>query len=280
MFAEMHHGIRFELFPDPEIEPEILRGRRQRGAVVDGAGLLGKPAGRLDPDKDVPEEDARNRDGRLGTRGLGPVRAQLLQAMRGQRPHELPQPGGFQGVSRLFPIRMLRIIRGPGLKPRHELLGVRRHRLHAVALPGQAPENIDRARGRIQPDPVANPAIPVRVIRENQCDFFLPVVAGPQPRPATGQLRDKVHLPEVRHETFHRKLRLGDQGVILLEPDHRGEDAPVDLRQRHVHRNLGRRESNRMPHPRLPAAQSHRRLKDRAGDPFKKRQAQGVVHAH
>ena len=59
VLADMNHGVGLEDVADPTIIGDVMMGRSQVRAVVDGDGIFAEATGRLQADKDVAKVDAR-----------------------------------------------------------------------------------------------------------------------------------------------------------------------------------------------------------------------------
>ena len=82
MFSNVDHGVGFEDIPDPAIVGDVMMGRSQVRAVVDGDGMFAESPGRLQADKDVTQVDARYGQASVGavnlSRRLTPSLGHLL----------------------------------------------------------------------------------------------------------------------------------------------------------------------------------------------------------
>ena len=134
-------------------------------------------------------------------------------------------------------------------EPLDQRVAVRRNVIDGIAGIRQRPQHADRARRRIEADAVAEPAVLVRVVGEHDGD------------PPLGRRRPPESNPvgrELRHEFDPVRLRLVGDDVGLgqrvaprdaLERHGAADNAPVDLRQRDVHRDIARRQSLRAVAP-------------------------------
>ena len=123
-----------------------------------------------------------------------------------------------------------------------EGVAARRDAVHLVARGRHRPEELDGAGRGVEPDPVAEAPVAVRVVREHDPD---PPLGGrgagevdPRAREPGGE-RDPVAPRDVRHD---RALGPGIEPGLGLERDRAREDPPVHLGERDVHRDVARGE--------------------------------------
>ena len=108
----------------------------------------------------------------------------------------------------------------------------------AVARTFERAQQLDDAGGGIQSHPVAEPAVTIGIVGEDDREAAFADRRAAEPQPARSEPRHE--LDPVRHRLVgdQRALRGFVEASLALEGDRTREDSPVHLRQRHVHRDV------------------------------------------
>ena len=122
----------------------------------------------------------------------------------------------------------------------------------------------DRRSRRVEADAVADPAVAVRIIGEDQRDAAFRRRLRSQPRPIAREIGDKGDAVGDRLVADEIGLGLGIAAERRLERHRPRENAPVDLRERHIHREIPRAEPSRSGAPALLVTAGKDHLQDRA----------------
>ena len=272
VLAHVHDRVHPRPLPEPRVEGEVAVGGYQVGVVIGGGGVdVVAPRG-LKPDRDVAEADRWYGEARTGafafalpcpgqevgvTLGRPPSFAHGPANLRGKRSEEREVVVEGKPLPDLAP-RHPRVCR-PGRDRGDEGVAARRDAVHGVTRGGHRVQELDGARRGVEPDPVAEPAVPVRVVREHDGDPPLGGRGGgevdPRPREIRGE-RHPVATRDVGHDrAFGKRVEPG----LRLERHRAGEDPPVHLGERDVHRDVARGEPLRPAFPVFlaPAREHH-----------------------
>ena len=155
-------------------------------------------------------------------------------------------------------------VRRPRRDGLDEGVAVRGQVFHPVPGDRHRAQELDGAGRGVEPDPVAEPPVPVRVVREHDRDAAFPRRRRGEVDPRARKIRaegDPVRPRRVGHD---RALGQGVEPVFRLERNGAGEDAPVHLREGDVHRDVARGEPVRPLLPLLLAAAREHHLEDRS----------------
>ena len=132
-----------------------------------------------------------------------------------------------------------------------------------VALLAQGTKDVQRRRRGVQADAVADPAIAGRVVGQHQRHPFFRVWLARQLGPAPRQFGDEIHALVVGEIADHVALAAFAAPGQALETDRPGDDASVQLRQRHVHGQVARPQALRVVQPERAVVQRADRLQHR-----------------
>ena len=226
---------------------------------------------RLDPDHRIAEVHRRQHEAILGRTEEG-VGLGLPPAAGDRAPHGLRQGGEEAGVvgegeRDLGGARAgVAGVGGARGEPRHQRGTVRRRALDAVAGVREGGHDARRARRRVEADSVADAPVAVRIVGEHQGDSARGRRSTCEAHPGGGEAGDEAAAFLVRLRDHDGRLRRLVEAGLGLERDRAGEDAPVDLGQRHVHGDVAGREAAGRPPPtaarwrrrRSPAAPARR----------------------
>ncbi|MNF78471.1 hypothetical protein D3C84_606560 [compost metagenome] len=104
----------------------------------------------------------------------------------------------------------------------------------------QGAQDVQRSGRGIEPHAVADATVAGRVIGQNQRDAFLTVRHPRQIDPAPRQFGHKIHAFGCRPIADHIRLAALAAPRQILEADRPTDDAPIQFRQRNVHRQIPR----------------------------------------
>ena len=135
--------------------------------------------------------------------------------------------------------------------------------VHVVARSGHRSEEHHGSRRGVEPDPVAEPAVPVRVVREHDGDPPLGGRGGGEVDPRPREVRGERHPVAPRDVGHDRALGALVEPGLRLERHRAGEDPPVHLGERDVHRDVARGEPLRPALPVLLAPPREHHLEHR-----------------
>ena len=133
-------------------------------------------------------------------------------------------------------------VRRAGRDRRDEGVPVLGDAVHVVARGGHRPEELHGPRRGVEPDPVAEPPVPVRVVREHDGDPPLGGRGGGEVDPRPREVRGERHPVAPRDVGDDRALGALVEPGLRLERHRAGEDPPVHLGERDVHRDVARGE--------------------------------------
>ena len=248
VLAEMDDRVGAKILSNPGISREIAVRRHQRGIVIGRFRIDVVAARRLDQHRDIAGAKAGNRQAaaikpaRAEERialGWAPARGdRLLHAGRQSREERRVVGEGQRLLGRRAGICVGRA----GEQPSDQRLAVFRGVGDPVAGPRQRPQDRDRRGRRVEADTVADAAVAVWVVGEDQRDAALPSRLRPQPRPVARQIGDKGDAVGDRPVADEIGLGLGVAAERRLERNRARENAPVDLGERHIHREVARAE--------------------------------------
>ena len=154
---------------------------------------------------------------------------------------------------------------------------------------GHRAQQLDGPGRGVQSHAVADPPVAVRIVREHDADAPLAHRRRREVDPGARQIRGELHPVGARRIRHHRAFGQRVEPGLGLERHRAGEDASIDLGQRHVHRDVARGQPLRPARPALlvtarehhlkhgPAARIERRrpaFRPRRGH----REAGGVQH--
>ncbi|MNZ70983.1 hypothetical protein D3C78_893350 [compost metagenome] len=134
---------------------------------------------------------------------------------------------------------------------------------HRIAGTLQGTQDIQRRCRGVETDAVADAPVAGRVVGQHQGDALVGVGLARQIDPAPRQLDDEVHALAVGLVADHVALAALAAPGQALEADRPGDDAPVQLGQRHVHGQVARAEALRVVLPALAVVQRADRLQHR-----------------
>ena len=141
---------------------------------------------------------------------------------------------------------------------------VRRACRRSDSRPPPAPRRPRSPRRRVEADAVADAAVAVRVVGEDHRDPALGRRLVPQPRPVAREIGDKGDAVGDRPVADEIGLGLGVAAERRLKRHGARQDAAVDLRQRHIHRQVARGEAARARAPACFVAAGEHHLQHRA----------------
>ncbi len=272
VLAEMHDGVRPQHVAQPGVEGEVVVRRHQVGRVVAGLRVDIVAARRLHADDDIAEALDRQREApaihlarneeRVGL-GRSPALLDLPAHLPGQLVPEKVIVDQRQRLTALAPCPVGQPVRRPRLDARHQV-GRIAGRAHD-AIPGLAEraQHADDALGRVQPDAVRQSPVAVRIVGQHDGDALVARRLGAQPRPGRRQPRrkdDPRPLGAIGGDPALGRLVIPR---LALEADGPRQDPPVDLGQRHVHRDVARRQPRHALAPGLLGAAREHDLENR-----------------
>ena len=280
VLADMHHSVGPENLPNPAVIGQVMVGRGQVRAVIDGDGIFAKAAGRLQADENVAQFQAGNRQGIPGAidlaRRIPPSRLQLLLYGRVKigKPLGILAAGYLAGGQfQLLRGQGIPVVAAPGNDAVYQFIPISRDVIHPVAGILQSVEQRDyRGRG-IQADGVADAGVFSGVVAHNNGNALVGVGFAAQVGPFDGQAGQGVHA--VR--SGHIALQAGKgQGIVaagvavalrgrrrfLLKGNGNGDNAAVELGQGYIHRGVDGAEAQGIVGPFLAGAGADDALQD------------------
>ena len=272
VLAEMDNGVGREDMAKPQIHGEVVVRRDKIGRVVGGLGIDVVAAGRLYAHDKVAvkahgkAEDAAVAHGVVLWRAPSGLDVLLhLLWQRGQEGlvcGELESGGGI-GCAPL-PSGVCRA----GAQVADEVGAVPWGFRDLVALAFQRLHGGDHALGRVETDAVAKAPVAVGVVRHDEGHPAARRGQVAQPCPVRGQRRGEVGA--VRGGLEGRCHGVGGRvaGRFALEAHGPCQDAPVELRQGHVHGDVARGEARRRGAPLVGLAGAKHQLEDRGVEGF------------
>ena len=223
----------------PRIEREVAVRGHQVGVVVGRLRVDVVAARRLQADDHVAALE-RGQGELVGggevervVPGLAPAFVDAAAHRRRQRVEEPAVRAQAQGDRYLAAVP--RGVGRPAAEPPDQCVAVAREVRDAMARAFEGAQQLDHAGGGVQSDPVADPAVAVRVVGEDDREAAPFDRRAAQPQPARGELRDELDPVGHRLVDDQRALRGLVETGLALEGDCAGEDPPVDLGQCHVH---------------------------------------------
>ena len=269
VLAEVDDGVRAEAAlldrrRQPAVRREVVVRRRQVGVVVDRDGVLAEAARRLDGEHDVAvlqccQHDLVAVDVERPGRGAPVLDHRLLQR-DGQR----REPGAVVGErhardrrAQLVLGEPLDVVAAGGDERVDELVPVLRELADVVARRAHGLQQQDGGGRGVEADRVADAGVLGRVRRQHQRDPLVGVRDGAQPGVADGDAGDAGRALGVGDVDRHAVL------AGLLERERHGDEPPVELRDRHLHRRVDRRGAGVGGVPVAAAARQAQRLQHR-----------------
>ena len=250
VLAHVHHRMGVEGRAHPRVEGEIAMRRRQVGVVVALLRIDVVATRRLDRDDHVAEPHRRECKAShiLAEEG---VCLRLSPALGDGIPDRLWQRGEEARVVRERERGLGRFGAGIGgvggacREPRHQRRAVHRPVFHPVAGFLQGLHDPHRARRRVETDAVADAPVAVGVVGEHQSHPALRRCRTCEAHPGGGECGDEAAALLVGLRHHHGRLCRLVEARLGLEGDRTGQNAPVDLGQRHVHGDIAGREAAR-----------------------------------
>ena len=251
VLSKVNDGMRAKAVADPRMEGEVAVRRRQVRIVIARRRVDVVATRRLQADRDVAAAEGGNGEAaaiefaRKKERiALGRSPSLEDAGRRGSRQagEEKAVVGARKGLVDASRRQRLRIVGRAGHQPGDQRVAVLRNVLHPVAGGGKRAQHGDGARRRIQADAVADAAVPVRIVGKDDGDPPLGGRRPPQPHPVGSEFGDEGD--PVRFRLVGDDIRLGERIAPrhALERDGAADDASVHFRQRHVHRDVARRQ--------------------------------------
>ena len=240
VLADVNDRVGVEGRAQPGVEGEVAVRRRQVGVVVALLGVDVVAPRRLDRDDDVAEARGGEREaaGAGSVEGVGLRRAPARGDRGADRVRQRGKESRIGGKRERGLGRFRAAVGGVGgasSEPRHQRRAVGRRVLHPVAGVPEGGHDVRRARRRVQADAVADAPVAVGVVGEHQGDAALRRGRAGETHPGGGQGGHEAAALRVRLRHHDGRLRRRVEARLGLERDRAGEDAPVDLGQRHVH---------------------------------------------
>ena len=233
VLAEMDDGVGVESLAQPGVEREIAMRRNEVRVMIGGGGVDVVAARRLHAEDDI----AESRDGESES-AVGDARIGLGGApAAGHRgANRLRQAGERPFVGRD------RIADGAarGDRPTHERAAVGGDVAHLVAGGGEGAQGLQHAGGGVESDAVADAPVARRIIGEHDGDPAPARRGAAQACPGGREGGDELHAVGHGFGGDDRTLRARVPRGFGLERDGAREQAPVDLRQGHVHGDVAR----------------------------------------
>ena len=238
MLAEIDHRVGAETVGQPGIGGEIGVRRHQRRVVIGRFRVEIVAARRLDQHRDIAGAEAGDREPaaieppRTEERvalGGAPALRHLPAARAGGRLAKKAEYSAKDSVSSAGAWGLALV--GPASSRCHQRGAVLGHVAGPVAGLAQRLQDRDRRCRRVEPDPVADAAVPVRVVGEHDRDPPLGRRLGAQPRPVARQIGDKGDPVGDRAIADEIGLGLRVAAERRLERHGARQDAAVDLGQ-------------------------------------------------
>ena len=277
MLAQVDDRIGTEAVGEPGIGREVAMRRHQSRVVIGRLWVEVVAARRLHQHSNVAAAKSRDREppaiepSRTEERvalGRSPLRRDALLHRGGEAREEGGIFGEGQGLVR--PRRRPGVGRA-GQQARHQRGAVFRNVANAVPGLVHGPQHIDCGLRRIEADAVADAAVAVRVIGEDDRDAPLGGRLDAQPCPVARQIGDESDPVGDRAIADEIGLGLGIAAIWkssgrCLERHGARQDAAVDLGQGDIHRQVARAQTPRAGAPCLFVAAREHHLQDRAVD--------------
>ena len=139
-----------------------------------------------------------------------------------------------------------------------ERVAVGRDAVEPVSRGGHRAQQFDGPGRGVQSHAVAEPPVAVRIVREHDPDAPPAHRRRREVDPGAREIRGELHPVGARRIRHHRAFGQRVEPGLGLERHRAGEDASIDLGQRHVHRDVARGEPLRPARPaRLVVAREH-----------------------
>ena len=243
----------------PEPEGEQGMARRQRRIVIGGAPVGDAPAIGRQRHEQIAELRRAEAEGAVADIGIGFRRApRVMDAFR--------DFGWKPGEQAAIVVQRKARLGGARFHRRQQLRRSLRRVGHAVARFGEIADQRDDAGRHVEADGVSRAAGGAGIIRHQQRDLALRTRRSPQARQSGDAIRhdgDAVRLGPARVGGE------GERSVArqrILEGDGAGENAPVELRQHHMHGEIGGPEPARALLPRRAPRRGDHHLQHRRVD--------------
>ena len=218
-------------------------GRYQVRVVVHGAGIYLVTPGRLDADEGQAQAQAGDHHAaiaahRIVLRGAPTLQHSLAIGRRQAIEHRLV----FHKAQALMAGAQVEAVEVVGdaaeqfMDQRGAAVG--QHVRHRIAFGLQGAQDIQRRRRGVQAHAVADATVAGRVVGQDQRNPFLGIGHPRQLDPAACQLSDKIHALGRCAIAHHVRLAALAAPRQVLETDRPADDAPVQLRQGYMHRQV------------------------------------------
>ena len=229
MRADVDDGID-SLLPEPEMERDIGMTRRARQVVIVGIAVPDITALRLNGDDRLAASDRGEMKGAVTAIGIilwcSPRARQIILELLGKTGERLAI---FAHVPSQFTAQE-RVARRP-----HRLdVKSRRRKIRQ--------QRLDRGQ-RIEADGMRDLMRTARIIREHQRKLLVLRGLAGKTVPGSDTRDDRRDAPGIRPMREMRELQIGIALARLLETHDAREQAAVDLRQHHVHREIAGRQA-------------------------------------
>ena len=200
VLAHMDHRIGTKSVLKPGVEGQIIVRRRQIGVVIAGGGIDIVAARRLHRDRYLTEtgcrqdeiaamQAARHKE-RIGLRRAPPPGHGIAQAL-GKAVEIRVVVGQRQGLADLAAGQGAPVIGGSGLHPFDQGVAIGRNMIEIIAGGPQRPQHLDGGGGGIEADAVAQTAVAVGIVGQNQGHPPLGRDLAPQAGPVGRQSGDE-----------------------------------------------------------------------------------------
>ena len=263
VLADVDHRIGPEHIPQPAVVGDIVMGWRQIGVVIDGDGVFAKAARGLQAHEYIAHRHAGNGQPVAGPINLArPIAPRFLQL----RPHRRGKAGipsavipPFHmagGQAQLLISERVGVIAAPLNNPVHQFVAVGGNIVNGVSSVPQGVENADGRGRRVQPDGVADAGVFGGIVAQYDGNALVGVGLPAQNGVAGRQPRQVVHPVGHCHIALHppggEAIAVGRR--FLFERHRHGDNAPVKLRESHIHRRVNRPQPQGAVRPFRPAA--------------------------
>ena len=156
------------------------------------------------------------------------------------------------------------VIGRAGQDIRHQRVAVGRGLVDRIARLRQQVQRVHGGGGRVEADAIGQPSILVRVIRQDDRRASVGGGGAAQGGPVGGEAGDEVDPVAPGLPAGDRAFRRLVVEAFALERHGAGQDAAIDLRQGHVHRDVAGREAGQRLLPNLFGGGGEHDLEDRA----------------
>ncbi len=279
VLAHLHDGVGAKVIGEPGVKGEIAVRRHEIGRVVARSRVDVVAARRLQTDCHLAETECGDGEIAAIEAALAEERITLRRApacvhriLHGAR--LAGEEGGIVGARQALLHRPVGIpVRRPGEQAGDQRVAVRRQIADVVALRRHRSQHLDGSRRRVEADAVADAAVAIGIVGEDDGDAALASPLAAQAQPVAREIGDEGDA--VGDRPVGDEIGLGERIArrTVLEGEGTGDDASVDLGQRDVHDDVARIETAGAGVPRLRTAAGKDDLQDRAVEGVERRGA-------